>query len=63
MKSGVYLTMPNFILFYISLKSPDLSVISRFCPFRASPLLYHFFTILPLTYVRVHSAGLKLPVA
>ena len=60
-KPGVYLTIPNFILLFVSLKSLDLSMVSGFCSFRSSPLLYHFFTILSLTYVQLHSAGLKLP--
>ena len=51
--------IPNFIRLYISLKSPDLSMVSRLCTFRASPLLYHFFAILPLTYVQLHCSQSK----
>ena len=54
------ITVTNFILLFVSLKSLDLSMVSGFCSFRSSPLLYHFFTILSLTYVQLHSAGLKL---
>ena len=52
--------MPNFILLYISLKRLDFSRVSVFWPFDAAPLLYHFFTILSLTYVQLHLVGLKL---